>query len=87
MFHVKQSHPRMKGKTMETQKLARVTEHNGLPLVENWGSFDVFGDATRSAIVEWRTGQETATYSGNLSLECARLKAEVLHLMHDVIGQ
>jgi hypothetical protein len=64
---------------------SELTEVDGLPFDENWGSFNTYSDlrGTKAIVVEWRTGRTVKSFSGESALVDADRWAYDLHVAHD----
>jgi hypothetical protein len=57
---------------------------DGLPFVENWGSYNVYGTEDRAQVVDWQTGQVCPTDDGATDMFHVKQWAERLHRIHDI---
>lgn len=57
---------------------------DGLPLYENWGSFNIYSDGDTFIVTDWREDLSIIRLSGLHAEETATKLAYELHQTHDI---
>lgn len=65
---------------------SEVPEFEGMPLEENWGSFNTYAteNGMKAVVVDWRTGKAVKRYTGETAYQDANRWAYDLHYAHDL---
>jgi hypothetical protein len=63
---------------------SELTQVEGLPFEENWGSFTTYATDDKAVVVDWRTGLVSKRFEGQQARLEANRWAYDLHYAHDL---